>query len=115
MRVFYRDKNLTLKNDENQLIDLINDNLQDEKMKILAARVDNEIKSLDYPTNRGSEIELLDCTDKDGMRVYIRGICYIMCMAFNELYPDAKIIINYQLTNSMFCECLNMKIIQFQL
>ena len=33
-----------------------------------------------------------------------------MCMAFNELYPEAKIIINYQLTNSMFCECFNMKI-----
>ena len=41
MRVFYKDKDLTFKNDENQLIDLINDNLQDEKMKILAARVDN--------------------------------------------------------------------------
>ena len=47
MRVFYKDKDLTFKNDENQLIDLINDNLQDEKMKIVAARVDNEIKSLD--------------------------------------------------------------------
>lgn len=110
MRVFYKDKDLTFKNDDNKLIDLINGNLQDEKMNILAARVDNEIKSLDYPINKGSEVELLDCTDKDGMRVYIRGISYIMCMAFNQLYPEAKIIINYQLTNSMFCECFNMKI-----
>lgn len=110
MRVFYKDKDLTFKNDDNKLIDLINGNLQNEKMKILAARVDNEIKSLDYPTNKGSEVELLDCTDKDGMRVYIRGICYIMCMAFKAVYPEAKIIINYQLTNSMFCECFNMKI-----
>ena len=79
MRVFYKDKDLTFKNDDNKLIDLINGNLQDEKMKILAARVDNEIKSLDYPINKGSEVELIDCTDKDGNKAeyYLshKGMC----------------------------------------
>jgi len=111
MRITYQGKEIKLSKDIKQIVDIFGEEtIRNDKKKIVAARVKNEVKSLDYFIKNGDEIELIDCTDKDGMRVYIRGISYIMCMAFNELYPDAKIIINYQLTNSMFCECFNKKI-----
>ena len=35
---------------------------------------------------------------------------YIMSKALNELYPNALLTVNYQLSNAMFCELDNMKI-----
>ena len=33
-----------------------------------------------------------------------------MAKAFHELYPDAQVIVNFQLSNSMFCELDNMEL-----
>lgn len=56
------------------------------------------------------KIELLDYTSDDGKVVYIRGLLYIMSMAVYELYPDAYMTINYQLSNAMFAEFENMEV-----
>jgi len=78
--------------------------------KAIACKFNNEIKSLDYKIMSSGKIELLNIQDKDGMRVYRRGLVYIISKAFNELYPDALITVNYQLTDSMFCTVDNLKI-----
>lgn len=55
-------------------------------------------------------MELIDTTTRDGRRVYIRGLLYIMAKALYELYPKALLTVNYQLSNSMLCEIENMEI-----
>ena len=55
-------------------------------------------------------IELLDTSSKDGHRIYIRGILYIMAKALNEVYPEALLSVNYQLSSAMFCKIDNMEI-----
>ena len=57
-----------------------------------------------------SKIELLDISNADGMRIYIRGLLYVMSKAFEELYPQAEVGVEYQLSNSMFCTIKNMDI-----
>ena len=42
--------------------------------------------------------------------VYQRGLLYIMCKAFYELYPQALLTVNFQLSNSLYCTIDNMKI-----
>ena len=43
------------------------------------------------------------------MRIYVRGLLLIMSKAFNKLYPDALLTVNYQLSNATFCQIDNMK------
>ncbi len=69
----------------------------------------NEVRSLDLELKEDCKLELIDLNSKNGMMIYIRGIMYIMAKALNELYPNALLTVNYQLSNAMFCELSNMK------
>ena len=104
MKILYQGKEVGLPGKNKKIIDMFGDNIRMSPKHIIACRVNNEIKSLDYAAKEGDEIDLLDITTKDGMMVYIRGLLYIMSKAFDELHPDKNIIINYQLQNAMFCE-----------
>lgn len=76
----------------------------------IAARFNNEIKSLDYKLKESGTLEFIDMSDKDGMRIYRKGLLYVICMAVEELYPNAKLIVHYQLSNSLLCEIENVDI-----
>ena len=89
---------------------LLKEEIQKAKCKIIACKFNNEIKSLNYKLKSGGKLELIDLKDKDGMRIYRRGLVYIISKAFNEVYPGALITINYQLTNAMFCTVDNLEI-----
>ena len=78
--------------------------------KVIACKRNNEVKSLNYDVKENDRIELLDTGSKDGHRIYIRGILYIMAKALNELYPEALLSVNYQLSSAMFCKIDNMQI-----
>ena len=77
---------------------------------IIACRFNNEVKSLDFKIEENGKIELIDISNKDGMRVYRRGLIYILSKAFEELYPNAKTEINFQLSNSMLYEVIDAKV-----
>ena len=81
-----------------------------EGRNIITCMCNYEIKSLNYEINDDDRVELLDTSTKDGRLVYLRGIMFIMAKALNELYPKALLSVNYQLSNSMFCEIDNMQI-----
>ncbi len=70
----------------------------------------NEVRSLNLKLTEDAKIELIDLNSKDGMMIYIRGIMYIMAKALSELYPEALLTVNYQLSNAMFCELDNMQV-----
>ncbi len=86
--------------------------LKDEinETEAIACMYNNEVKSLNKLIKSDCEIRLLNYSDKDGKRVYNRGIIYIMTKALQELYPDALLTVNYQIGSAMFCELDNMEI-----
>ena len=53
---------------------------------------------------------ILDMTSEDGKMIYIRGLLYILCMAINRLYPNAKIRTEYQLHNAMYINITNLEL-----
>ena len=107
MKIFYHNSEVGVPMKEAKVIDLFKDNIKFSKNNIVACRCNNEIKSLDYVIKEGDRVDLVDITDKDGMRIYVRGILFIMAKAFEKLYPEAMISVNYQLSNAMFCEIVN--------
>ena len=110
MKVFYQGKEVGVHGDAKRVIDLFGDSIRISPKHIIACKCNNEVKSLAFEAEDGNSIELLDVTDMDGLRVYLRGALYITSMAFKQLYPEAKLIINYQLNGGTFCECTNLDI-----
>ena len=81
-----------------------------EKKDIIAAIYNNEVASLNHIIKKDGEIRFINRYDRDGRIVYQRGLLFIMCKAIYELYPEALLTVNYQLSNSLFSEIDNMEI-----
>lgn len=92
-----------------KVINLLKEEIDNAKMEVIACMCNNEVRSLNLELHEDCKIELIDLNSKNGMMIYIRGIMYIMSKALNELYPNALLTVNYQLSNAMFCELDNMK------
>ena len=110
MKVIYQGKEVGLAHSVHTALEMFGQNIEYSRNKIIACRCNNEIKPLNYKFQEGDSVELIDLRDKDGRMVYIRGVLFLMAMAFYELYPDAYLNINYQLSNAMFCELDNVPV-----
>ncbi len=106
MKIQYKDKEIEI-NESKKIIEILKEECNE---KIISAIVNNEIKPLNYEINKDSKIELLDISSSDGMKTYIRGLLFIMGKAFEELYPNIEIRVEYQLYHSMFCTIKNMEV-----
>ena len=95
--------------DNKSIIELFVDKLKGNN-HIIACDINNEIKTLKYSPKENDNVSFVDVTSRDGRRTYIRGLLFIMSMAFNECYPEAFLSVNYQLTNAMYCEVDNLKV-----
>lgn len=104
--VIYNDKKI--KTDKIKVIDLFKDDIYSSEA--IACKFNNEVKSLDFEICQNGKIELINLSNRDGRRIYIRGLVYVLSMAFESLYPDLKTKINYQLYNSMLCEVVDTEV-----
>lgn len=110
MKIVYKSqKNLEIENRQ-KVIDIFKEEIKNSENNIIACKCNNEVKSLNYEVETEDKVELIDTTTRDGRRVYIRGLLYIMAKALYELHPKALLTVNYQLSNSMLCEIENMEI-----
>jgi len=76
---------------------------------IIASKIDNIIKELNTPINKDCRIELLDLQDRDGVRIYRRGVEFIMVMAVRELIVDADPVLLHSLSRGVYCELQGLK------
>ncbi len=90
--------------------EVLKEEIEKNEFKVIGAKFNNEYKRLDYVITENGIVSLVDISSKGGMRIYRRTLIYIMAKAFEELYEDVKIRVNYQLSNAMFCTVENMEI-----
>lgn len=109
MQIVYKDTVIDVKKDT-RVLELFKKEIENSNNEIIACKFNNEIKGLRFKIPSDGTIELIDITDKDGMRVYQRGLIYIVAKAFHDIYPNALLTINYQLYHSMLCEVDNIEI-----
>lgn len=109
MKITYKDVTVDVPRGT-KIMDIFKEQIEESKKDIIGCRFNNEIKSLDFQVKEDGIVELIDGTDRDGKRIYTRGLIYIMSKAFSELYKEALITVNYQLSNSMLCEIENLEI-----
>ena len=84
--------------------------IEESKYPVVGAIFNNEYKNLDDELQEDGTLELININSKEGMKIYRRTLTYIMGMAFWKLYPEARVVVNYQLTNAMYCNLDNMKV-----
>lgn len=109
MQIVYKDKTIDIKKNT-RVSELFKEEIERSDNKIIACKFNNEVKGLRFKIPSDGAIELIDITDKDGMRVYQRGLIYVVAKAFHDIYPNALLTINYQLYHSMLCEIDNLDI-----
>ncbi len=109
MQIIYKDTIIDTKK-YIRVSELFREEIEKSNNEIIACKFNNEIKGLNFKIPSDGKIELIDITDKDGMRVYQRGLIYVVSKAFHDIYPNALLTINYQLYHSMLCEIDNLEV-----
>ena len=100
-----------MKAEENTRIsDLLKEQIAESEYPVVGAKFNNEYKNLDYPLEESGKIELIDINSKEGMKIYRRTLTFIMGKAFWRTYPKAHVVVDYQLTNAMYCTIENMEV-----
>ena len=73
-------------------------------LPVLAALVDNKLKSLDYKIINPHNIRLIGYDHPDGRRTYIRSLCFVLQNVVKEMFPDKVLAIDYALPSGLYCE-----------
>ena len=76
---------------------------------VLAALVDNKLKSLDYKIINPHNVCFIGYDHPDGRRTYIRSLCFVLQRVIREMYPDKILVIDYSLPSGLYCEIREIK------
>ena len=76
----------------------------DTGVSVLAALVDNKLKSLDYRIIAPHNIRFIGYGHPDGRRTYIRSLCFVLQKVVREMFPDKVLVIDYSLPSGLYCE-----------
>lgn len=75
---------------------------------VLAALVDNKLKSLDYKVINPHNVRFIGYDHPDGRRTYIRSLCFVLQKVVREMFPDKVLAIDYSLPSGLYCELRNL-------
>ncbi|MFN4189484.1 MAG: nucleoside kinase [Pseudothermotoga sp.] len=105
IRLKIKDTNeeLTIEQGE-KLIDHLSRYAKDHETPIVAAKVDNAIVELNKPLDRGGVVEFIDLSTMDGLRIYQRGVLFLLHMVLKELYRDYQLWVLHSIGNALYCE-----------
>lgn len=71
---------------------------------IVAAKINNKIKELRNELKEDCDIEFIDLTTTDGMRIYQRSVSFLLVYAVKELMKDGNVIIHHSMGPGFYCE-----------
>ncbi len=103
MKIQFQDKIMEVQN-ETTIQELLKEAIEKSEYPVIGAIFNHEYVNLSYPIKQEGEIKLIDISSKEGTKIYRRTIIYILGKALEKVCPDKKMMVNYQLPNSMFCE-----------
>jgi uridine kinase len=71
----------------------------------MACLVNGQLRELTYHADRDLRVQVLTLADSDGMRVYRRSLSLLLVAVAHELFPEAKINVEYGLNfGALYCE-----------
>ena len=76
---------------------------------VLAVKVNNSIRNLDYPMCENSTMVPVRYESSDGYRIYIRTVKFMLYMALKRLYPTLDIEVCNTIGGIIYFICKNME------
>lgn len=70
---------------------------------IIAAKVNNVCQGLKYRAFNSRQVEFLDYTTYLGRSVYCHSLCFLLCKAVRDIFPDARVILRRPISKGYFC------------
>ena len=77
------------------------------KNPIVGALVNNSIRESSFEFYHPKTVKFFDVTNIDGMRMYTRGLFFVLYAAVKELFPEAKLRIEHSVSKGYYCELDN--------
>lgn len=70
---------------------------------VIAAKVNNVTEGLAKRMYRHKDVEFLDITSNDGMRMYVRSLLFIFMKAMNEMFPGETVRFENAISKGYYC------------
>lgn len=70
---------------------------------VIAAKVNNVTEGLALRLYRHKDVEFLDITSDDGMRMYVRSLTFIFMKAVNEIFPGETVRFENAISKGYYC------------
>ena len=74
------------------------------KHTVCGAIVNNQVKELSFGIVKPKQIEFIDVTHPDGVRMYIRSLVFVLYAAVKEVFPHVLLKVQNGISNGYFCE-----------
>lgn len=72
--------------------------------QIVAVRCDNILKELTQTVDTNCQVEYVDLTESDGVRIYQRSLSFLMIRAAIACFEGIKIRVEHALSKGLYCE-----------
>ncbi|MCE2616260.1 nucleoside kinase [Phocaeicola oris] len=74
---------------------------------VVSAKVNNVVEGLNFRVYNNKDVEFLDVTSASAMRTYVRSLCFVMCKAVEDLYPNGDFIMEHPVSKGYYI-CLTI-------
>ena len=104
IRIYCRNNGVTKEFESGLSLKEIYDGLGlDMPYGVIAARVNNVTHSLAKRIYRHKDVEFIDITSNDGMRMYVRSLTFIFMKAMNEAFPGETVRFENAISKGYYC------------
>lgn len=86
------------------LLEISNDLKIKAENMVCGAIVNNQIRELSFCLVKPKQIEFIDVSHPDGMRLYIRSLIFVLYAAVKETFPEVQLKIQNGISNGYFFE-----------
>ncbi len=70
---------------------------------VVSAKVNNRVEGLNFKVYHNKDVEFLDISSESGLRTYVRSLCFVLCKAVEDLYPNGQILLEHPVSKGYYC------------
>ena len=70
----------------------------------VSAKVNNKVENLTFRLYNNKDIEFQTIQSSSGMRTYVRSLCFVLCKAVEDLYPNGSIALEHPVSKGYYCQ-----------
>jgi uridine kinase len=85
------------------LLDMVSTFDFEKPYPILAAKVNHVVQGLKYRAFNSRKVEFLDYTSYVGRSVYCNSLCFLLCKAARDVFPECRVTLRRPISKGYFC------------